>query len=115
MKTSTKLWIGLLALILLSPLGLILPAWLGGGTAWGEWSAQEIHKLIGYAPAGMTRLAERWRAPLPDYALNGQDGAGLRTLSLSYIMSAVVGVALVVGITMLIGRLLARREGHHAS
>ena len=32
MKTAAKLWIGLLALVVLSPLGLILPARLGAGS-----------------------------------------------------------------------------------
>jgi cobalt/nickel transport system permease protein len=109
-RASSRLWIALLALILLSPLGLIVPAWFAGGTAWGEWSAQELHRLIGYAPAGMTRLAERWRAPLPDYALRGHEGAGLWVSSAAYIASALAGAAAVAALAILMARLLAPRE-----
>lgn len=110
MKTSKKLWIGILALILLSPLGLIIPARFGAGSAWGEWSGEEIKKLVGYVPSGMSKLADRWKAPMPDYAFKGQENAPLHTLSVSYIISAVVGVAVVVGIVIVIGKALSRRD-----
>jgi len=115
MKTATKLWVGIAALIVLSPLGLIVPAKLGAGTAWGEWSAEELDALIGYVPARLARLSEIWRAPLPDYAFKGQEQATMPALSLSYVVSAVVGVAAVVAIALLIGRLLARREKSNAA
>jgi len=110
MSAGAKLWIGLAVLIALSPLGLIIPAKFGAGSAWGEWSAEELDKLVGYVPAGMSRISELWNAPLPDYALKGQESAPMHALSLSYILSAVLGVAAVVGLTILIGRILARRE-----
>jgi hypothetical protein len=109
MSISKKLWIGLVALVVLSPLGLILPARFNSGSAWGEWSSQEIRKLVGYLPSGMSRLADMWKAPLPDYALRGQENAPLHSLSASYIVSAVLGVAVVVGITLLVGKAIARR------
>ena len=110
MSAGAKLWIGLAVLIALSPLGLIIPEKFGAGSAWGEWSAEELDKLVGYVPAGMSRISELWNAPLPDYALKGQESAPMHALSLSYILSAVLGVAAVVGLTILIGRILARRE-----
>lgn len=110
MKTTTKLLIGLVALVMLSPLGLILPAKLGAGSAWGEWSANEIQKMVGYVPSRMSRISELWNAPLPDYAFRGQESAALPVLSLSYIASAALGAAAVIGLTVLIGRVLARRE-----
>ena len=115
MKNTTKLWIGVGLLILLSPLGLILPAKLGAGAAWGEWSGEEIRKLVGYVPAGLGRLGELWNSPLPDYALKGQEQAGLRALSFSYIVSGVLGAGVVVALTLLIGRILTRRGGSDAS
>lgn len=110
MKTARKLWIGVAVLILLSPLGLVIPAKFGAGPAWGEWSAEEIAKLTGYMPARMARLADLWQAPVPDYARPGQAEAPLGALSVSYVLSAALGVAVVVGVTILLGRLLARRE-----
>ena len=46
MTTTKKLWIGIVILTLLSPLGLIIPALFGAGGAWGEWGLEEIKKLI---------------------------------------------------------------------
>ncbi|MHB0912924.1 MAG: PDGLE domain-containing protein [Armatimonadota bacterium] len=115
MKTTTKLWIGLLALIMLSPLGLILPAKLGAGSAWGEWSAEEIRNLVGYVPSGMSKLCEFWKAPMPDYAFSGQDSAPMHALNISYIIAGVVGVAIVAALTILVGKALARRENNESS
>ena len=115
MKATTKLWIGLAALVMLSPLGLILPAKFGAGSAWGEWSGEEMEKLVGYLPSGMSRLADLWKAPMPDYALKGQEKAPLSALSASYILSAVLGVAVVAGVAILLGKALARRERSDAS
>ena len=115
MKTITKLWIGLLVLVLLSPLGLILPARFAAGSAWGEWSSEELQRLVGYLPAGMARHADSWKAPLPDYALKGQGNAPLGAQSASYVLSAIVGVAVVVLVAILLGKALARRDRPDAS
>lgn len=110
-----KLWIGLAVLVLVSPLGLILPARFGAGSAWGEWSADELDKMVGYVPGGMDRVADLWHAPMPDYAFRGQESTPLHTLSFSYILSAVIGVVIVVALTLLLGRRLARRESEDES
>lgn len=110
-----RLWIGLIALAFLSPLGLILPAKLGAGSAWGEWSAEEIKVLTGFIPAHLGRLSNLWQAPMPDYALKGQDESGLAALSISYILSAVLGVAFVCVAAFLLGGILARRAGRNSN
>ena len=115
MKTTTpgragKLWLALLALVLFSPLGLILPAKLAAGSAWGEWSADEIEQLVGYLPSGLSRLADLWYAPMPDYAFRGQEQAPLPALSFSYVISGLLGVAAVIALALLLGKVLARRE-----
>lgn len=115
MKVTSKLWIGLLALALLSPLGLILPARFGAGSAWGEWSGEEIRKLVGYLPSGMSRLAGLWKAPLPDYSFRSQGSASIGSLSISYIISAAVGVGIVILIAILLGKALAGRGNSDAS
>ena len=109
MKIATKLWIALGVLILLSPLGLILPEHFKAGSAWGEWGADEMEKLVGYIPGGLKRLSELWRAPLPDYAFKGWEEKGLVHLSFAYIISAIVGSVLVVLIIWLLGKFLTKR------
>ena len=115
MKRHTKLWIGLGILILLSPLGLILPAKFGAGSAWGEWSTEELHKLVGYVPAGLAKGSDRWKAPMPDYATKGEQEASLPKQSSDYILSAVLGVAVVAGVAVLLGKALAKRENSNTS
>ena len=115
MKAKAGLWIGIATLILLSPLGLIVPAKLGAGSAWGEWSIREINKLVGYAPAGMSKLSKLWKSPLPDYAFRGQESASVHALSLSYIISGILGVIAVSVLTLLIGKVLACRDKPDAS
>jgi hypothetical protein len=109
MKITTKLWIGLGILIILSPLGLLLPALFKAGGAWGEWGTDEIKELAGYAPRGLEKLSRLWNAPLPDYAFKGWEEKGLSHLSLAYIISAIAGMAVIVGATLLIGKLLAKK------
>ncbi|OGP93981.1 MAG: cobalamin biosynthesis protein [Deltaproteobacteria bacterium RBG_16_54_18] len=109
MKITTKLWIGLGALIVLSPLGLFLPEHFKAGAAWGEWGIDEIKKLAGYVPKGLEKLAQLWNAPLPDYTFKGWEEKGLSHLSFAYIISAIAGMAVTVMVVLLIGKLLARK------
>ena len=110
MKTVTKLWIALGCLVVLSPLGLILPDRFKAGSAWGEWGAGEMEKLVGYVPQGLKRLSGVWNAPMPDYALKGGAEKGLAHLSLAYILSAIVGVTLIMAVIWLLGKLLAKKS-----
>jgi hypothetical protein len=109
MKTITRFWIGLGVLIVLSPLGLILPEHFKAGSAWGEWGVDEMQKLVGYIPRGLEQLASLWNAPMPDYAFKGWEGKGLQHLSLAYIVSAVAGIAITVIAVLLIGKVLAKK------
>ena len=109
MKLTTKLWIGLGVFMLLSPLGLILPDYFKAGSAWGEWGSDEIGKMVGYVPQGLARVGELWKAPMPDYAVKGWEEKGLTHLSIAYIISAVVGVALIVLVTWLLGKCLIKK------
>lgn len=73
----------LVALVALTPLGL-----LTSGDAWGEWAAEDLASQVGYTPAGMRGW--EWGALLPDYSLGSiPEWAG-------YLLSAVIGVALLV-------------------
>lgn len=99
-----RLWYGLGGLALLCPLGL-----LAAGTAWGEWTGVEAEEIMRHVPAGLARLAGAWRhVPLPGYKLPGLE-RGFLPLAVGYILSALAGVGLVVAISRLVGRLLARK------
>lgn len=110
MKEYRNFWIALLVLAALTPAGLYLPQLLSGGSAWGEWGIDEVKKMIGYAPAGMEKEGGRWKAPLPEYALPGEERNPLARRSLSYLVSALVGIAACVAGGYLLERWLRRRR-----
>lgn len=108
-STAKKLWIGIGVLAMLSPLGLIIPALFGAGGAWGEWGIDAIGRIVGYTPEGMKRLATSGKAPLPGYAVPGQN-KGLVSESLGYVFSAIIGITLAAAIMLLIAKLLVRKK-----
>lgn len=110
MRSTIKLWAGLLVLIILCPLGLYLPFWFKAESAWGEWGTEDVEKLIGYVPDKMGKLSELWKAPIPDYVFKGWEDKGMGHLSIAYILSAIFGVFLTAGIIFLIGKLLIKKE-----
>ena len=79
------------ALIAATPLGL-----LATGDAWGEWGLEDLAQMVGYEPAGMATGWE-WNSLMPDYAI------GSLPEWIGYILSAVIGAALLI----IIFRLLA--------
>lgn len=111
MKDTRPFWIALLAMAIASPIGLYLPELLRAGAAWGEWSVEEVRRMIGYAPIGMEKLASVWPAPIPEYALPGQEGAPLAHRSLSYVCSALLGIGACGGTAYVLTRWLTKRTG----
>ncbi len=109
-STQTKMWIAIAVLALLSPIGILLPDRLKAGSAWGEWGIDEIEKMLGYVPQGMKKVAETWRAPLPDYDLKGWDQMGMGMQSVGYIFSAIIGIVLVVAVVMFLGKMTVKDE-----
>ena len=95
--------------IILTPLGLIVPAYFQAGDAWGEWDADKMTKLVGYIPQGLQKLSGLWNAPMPDYSFKGWEEKGMTHLSFAYIISALLGVAIISGIVLIIGSLLAKK------
>jgi cobalt/nickel transport system permease protein len=105
------LWLVLALVLLLTPLGI-----LASGAAWGEWAPKDFSNPAGRAqiaaasgrtalpaeaPVGLTRLANLWTAPLPDYAPHFVKSAGF-----GYLLSAMFGVGLILTLTWLMQRAL---------
>lgn len=96
-------------LIAATPLGL-----LATGTAWGEWGADEIAEIeqngqvLGYTPSG---LENGWAMDvlMPDYTLGEMNEV------VAYILSAVIGVALLVIIFKLISIPMKGKKNDYAS
>lgn len=77
------LYIMLAAMAALCPIGL-----LASGTAWGEWGKEEIMSLIGYVPEGIEKGLS-FNSLMPDYTVSGLPE------TTGYVISAVVGAALI--------------------
>lgn len=94
----------LAVLVALVPLGL-----LAEGTAWGEWGAEEIAAVetegtaLGYTPAG---IENGWSmgALIPDYSIGGVPEI------LGYVISAVIGIAVLIIIFRLMAGLRRSRK-----
>ena len=103
------LWIGLVVLIIASPLGLLAP-----GTAWGEWGTTQLSQRgLASIPTGLQKLSGLWGAPMAGYRVHAFGNA-----SVGYLLSALLGILLIVFILWLFSMLLthaprSRREVAH--
>jgi len=104
-----KIIIGIIVLIILCPIGLILPEAFKAGDAWGEWSTEKIKEELGYVPQGMTKNESLWSAPIPDYSLNPEDESLVKQ-SVYYILSAIIGVGVVLVITFSLSKIAKKEE-----
>jgi cobalt/nickel transport system permease protein len=86
--TARKLWLGLGVLLILTPLGI-----LAVGSAWGEWSAKDFRN----PPRGLQQLSSLWSAPLSGYA-----PSFIPSASFGYLVSAMLGVGLIVFLSLLL-------------
>ena len=92
--------IPLAVLVVLTPLGLIAQ-----GTAYGEWSTDEIKAALGYIPKGLDGMADKWNALMPDYSLPAL-GSGQAGSVTGYILSAVVGILLIAALVTFLSLLV---------
>jgi hypothetical protein len=106
-KFQKKLWIGLLVMALLTPLGILLPEKFKAEEAWGEWGMQKLEKLVGYVPDGLKRLVDLWKAPVSDYNF-GDAGASTTVQVVSYIASGLLGIGVCVFVVFMVSRFIAR-------
>lgn len=100
-----KYWIFLAILAVLSPLGIFLPSWFNAGDAWGEWSVDVVKQHVGYEPAQMKKTAEIYHAPVPDYNFFNEE-VPLTTQAVAYIISAFLGVGIILLITFGLQKML---------
>ncbi len=92
-KSKRNLAIGIILLIILTPLGI-----LAAGTAFGEWAPEELKDRLGFVPPGLDQLSRLWNAPLSGYSIPGLDPF------IGYILAAVIGVAISAAILYYVGR-----------
>lgn len=98
---TQPLWLMIAVMMVLTPIGI-----LATGTAWGEWSLEELGRhasLRDGLPAGLDRFATFWTAPFPDYA-----PAFVRSASLGYALSAMFGAGLLFLVYLLVTAQLKR-------
>lgn len=100
-KTIRNLAIGLLILIVFVPLGL-----LAVGETFGEWGTEELEEKLGFVPPGLEQIAPLWSAPVPDYALPGDESQ--TGMVAAYYLSAVLGVAICAGLLYFVGKRVAK-------
>jgi cobalt/nickel transport system permease protein len=94
---------GIVLLLIFAPLGL-----LATGTAWGEWSPDELRDRVGSVPVGVDRLAGLWTGILPDYAFPGQASEGFWASVPGYLVSGGFGLLIAGGLAWLAVKLIAR-------
>lgn len=100
-KDFKKLWLALGVFIILCPLGLIAT-----GTAFGEWGTDQLVEEVGFIPAGLAKFADFWSGSImPDYSVPGWE-ASVGQLVGGYILSALLGVALVVLLLSCFGKIV---------
>lgn len=107
-KIQKNILLALLILLLLTPLGIILPSLFHSEGAWGEWSTEVVREKTGSVPRGMKKTAKIWKAPLANYGFgkNNSSWSGI----LGYIVSAITGFGLILAITYLFLKIFHKHD-----
>ncbi len=108
-QSQKRLWIGLIILAFLSPLGIILPEMFKTGDAWGEWSTETLQKVLGYVPEGLRKYSDIWKAPVHDYSFGGEGVTFVRQI-IYYVVSGLLGILITGLIIYIISKLLVKHE-----
>jgi|RhiMetdeSRZDD1v2_1073273.scaffolds.fasta_scaffold384817_3 cobalt/nickel transport protein len=107
-KNYHKLWMGLGLLLLLSPLGLLLPELAKARGAWGEWGVGELRSMLGYVPAKLESLQGVWKAILRDYSILGLQKPW--QTKLAYLACGAIGASVIIVICFALGKWLSIPE-----
>lgn len=109
MKFEKKLLIGLVIVVVFTPLGILIPMVFNAGGAWGEWDTETLGKLVGYIPEGVKKYTGIWKAPIPDYNFGGEN-ASVMVQIISYIAAGIIGIVLVSLIIYIMTKFLIKNE-----
>ncbi|WP_297440840.1 PDGLE domain-containing protein [Sulfurimonas sp.] len=93
-----KVYIVLLTMIVLVPLGLITDA-----SAWGEWENEYYKNVLGFVPKGIEN-AEGMKPLIPDYSIVGVNE------TIGYYLSAIIGLVLIFFIYFMLMKMLKTKE-----
>jgi hypothetical protein len=104
-----KLFLGLLALGLLTPLGIVLPKIFHAEGAWGEWDPEHLRGVLGYMPERFMKSAHIWHAPFADYGLS-KDGACLASQLFWYFIAGLAGLSLIAVAVAVLARIVRSHE-----
>jgi hypothetical protein len=66
--------------------------------------------MLGFIPEGLKRWTDVWSSPLSEYNVAGWEKKGLFHSSLGYILSGFLWVGAVVAITLLLGKLMGKKD-----
>jgi hypothetical protein len=68
---------------------------------------EKLEELLGYVPEGLKKLADLWKAPIPDYNFGGE-GASMTLQVFSYIASGLLGIGACAFVVYVVARFMAR-------
>jgi cobalt/nickel transport protein len=106
-KLQKKILVVLLLLCLITPVGILFPAFFNAGDAWGEWSAQTVKELVGYVPKGLEKYSDIYKAPIPGYTVNTKDRSIMHKSGF-YIVSGLLGATITYVVMLLITKIIVR-------
>ncbi|WPX09625.1 PDGLE domain-containing protein [Anaerocellum danielii] len=91
----------LFSLAILTPLGLLTQ-----NPAFGEWTEEEIKKMLGFVPEGLKKYAVVYKFDLFD----GYSVKFIHNQYIGYILSALIGIAVIFAVFFLLKHLMTERE-----
>lgn len=100
-ESIKKVFIALLALAFLTPIGLLTQ-----NPTFGEWSQEEIKKLLGFVPEGIKKYADIYKFDLFD----GYTVKFVHNDYIGYILSAIIGVVVIFALFYILKFVMAERK-----
>ncbi|WP_039764215.1 MULTISPECIES: PDGLE domain-containing protein [Caldicellulosiruptor] len=96
-----KIFIILLALAFLTPIGLLTQ-----NPTFGEWTQEEIKKMLGFVPEGIKKYADIYKFDLFD----GYTVKFIHNDYIGYILSAVIGIVVIFALFYILKFVMAERK-----